>query len=131
MATAVDLGAYEGGCGKDTFPNLCIHPGYKAAVGARLALGARNIALGSRSGKISAARQAKLLGTTSGGGRRRAVKFLAVRRTAFAKRVPRTHVIRRAGVSAIQATRAAGIPVLTYGADTCGTSPSQLLSARR
>ena len=46
MATAVDLGAYEGGCGKDTFPNLCIHPGYKAAVGARLALGARNIALG-------------------------------------------------------------------------------------
>ena len=46
MATAVDLGAYEGGCGKDTFPSLCIHPGYKSAVGARLALGARNVALG-------------------------------------------------------------------------------------
>ena len=26
MATAVDLGAYEGGCGKDTYPHLCIHP---------------------------------------------------------------------------------------------------------
>lgn len=46
MATAVDLGAYEGGCGKDTYPHLCIHPGYKSAVGARLALGARNVALG-------------------------------------------------------------------------------------
>ena len=32
MATAVDLGAYEGGCGKDTYPSLCIHPGWKAAV---------------------------------------------------------------------------------------------------
>jgi sialate O-acetylesterase len=46
MATAVDLGAYEGGCGRDSYPNLCIHPGYKSAVGARLALGARNVALG-------------------------------------------------------------------------------------
>lgn len=48
MATAIDLGAYEGGCGKDTYPDLCIHPGYKSAVGARLALGARNVALGER-----------------------------------------------------------------------------------
>eukprot|EP01051_Picozoa_sp_SAG22_P005109 SAG22_NODE_295_length_12850_cov_9.179202_8_plen_309_part_00 len=45
MATAVDLGAFQGGCGHDTFPSLCIHPGFKAAVGARLARGARAVAL--------------------------------------------------------------------------------------
>ena len=44
LATAVDLGAFEGGCGHDTYPSLCIHPGWKAAVGARLALGARRVA---------------------------------------------------------------------------------------
>ena len=53
MATAVDTGAFEGGCGKDTYPALCIHPGYKAAVGARLALGARNVALGDASAYFS------------------------------------------------------------------------------
>ena len=46
MATAVDLGAYEGGCGHDTFPSLCIHPGWKAEVGRRLALGAMDVAYG-------------------------------------------------------------------------------------
>ena len=40
MATAVDLGAYEGGCGKNTYPSLCIHPGWKQEVGRRLHLGA-------------------------------------------------------------------------------------------
>lgn len=46
MATAVDLGAFVGGCGADSYPSLCIHPGHKAPVGARLALGARHVALG-------------------------------------------------------------------------------------
>ena len=50
MATAVDLGAFEGGCGRNTYPSsLCIHPGFKSAVGARLVLGARNVALGQSS----------------------------------------------------------------------------------
>ena len=41
MATAIDLAAYEGGCGRDGFPaGLCIHPGYKQPVGARLTRGA-------------------------------------------------------------------------------------------
>ena len=53
MATAVDLGAFEGGCGKDTYPSLCIHPGYKSAVGARLALGARQVALGDETAYFS------------------------------------------------------------------------------
>jgi sialate O-acetylesterase len=46
MATAIDLGAPEGGCGRDTWPGLCIHPGYKQEVGRRLALGARDMILG-------------------------------------------------------------------------------------
>merc|ERR1712032_485261 len=35
-----------GGCGKDTYPDLCIHPGWKSAVGARLVRGALNVAYG-------------------------------------------------------------------------------------
>eukprot|EP00040_Diaphanoeca_grandis_P014171 m.71704 g.71704 ORF g.71704 m.71704 type:complete len:647 (-) comp24383_c0_seq2:239-2179(-) len=53
MATAVDLGAYEGGCGKNTWPSLCIHPGYKQEVGRRLALGAMNIAYRDESSYFS------------------------------------------------------------------------------
>jgi hypothetical protein len=43
----------QGGCGKDTYPNLCIHPGWKAAVGARLALGARRVAYNDSSAYYS------------------------------------------------------------------------------
>ena len=56
MAVAIDLGAYEGGCCGgagggpvekcDMFPNLCIHPKWKAEVGRRLSLGARRVAYG-------------------------------------------------------------------------------------
>ena len=92
---------------------------------------ATKIALASATKKVSATRRAKLLGTTAGGGRKRAVKFLAVRLTAFRKRVPRIQAMRRFGFSSIHLTKAAGIPVLTYGTETCGMSPSHLLSARR
>lgn len=54
MAVAVDLGAYEGGCcggagggpvqACDMYPDLCIHPKWKAEVGRRLSLGARKVA---------------------------------------------------------------------------------------
>merc|ERR1712172_187909 len=47
-ATAVDLGAFRGGCRRDTYPDLCIHPGYKQEVGRRLVLGARHVALGDK-----------------------------------------------------------------------------------
>ena len=46
MATAVDLGSFEGGCGRDTWPSLCIHPGCKQEVGRRLAKGAAHLVLG-------------------------------------------------------------------------------------
>ena len=48
MATAVDLGASMGGCGKDVWPSLCIHPGFKQEVGRRLALGAADLVLGDK-----------------------------------------------------------------------------------
>jgi sialate O-acetylesterase len=48
MATAVDLGASMGGCGKDVWPSLCIHPGFKQEVGRRLALGAADVVLGDK-----------------------------------------------------------------------------------
>ena len=47
MATAIDLAAFEGGCGRDSWPaSLCIHPGYKQPVGARLVRGALSTAYG-------------------------------------------------------------------------------------
>jgi hypothetical protein len=51
MATAIDLAAFQGGCGKDYYnmtggPTLCIHPGYKQPVGARLLRGALSVAYG-------------------------------------------------------------------------------------
>ena len=49
MATAVDLGAFMGGCGHDAFPSLCIHPGFKQEVGRRLALGAADLVLKDKS----------------------------------------------------------------------------------
>ena len=49
MATAVDLGAFMGGCGHDTFPSLCIHPGFKQEVGRRLSLGAADLVLNDKS----------------------------------------------------------------------------------
>jgi hypothetical protein len=54
MATAIDLAAFQGGCGSDFFnhtggPTLCIHPGYKQPVGARLLRGALSVAYGHSS----------------------------------------------------------------------------------
>ena len=52
MATAVDLAAYQGGCGHDGWNPatstgyLCIHPGWKQPVGARLLRGALAVAYG-------------------------------------------------------------------------------------
>ena len=55
MATAIDLAAYQGGCGHDGWNpatssgNLCIHPGWKQPVGARLLRGALAVAYGASS----------------------------------------------------------------------------------
>ena len=91
---------------------------------------AAGIAAISRTRKLTAVLSAKLLGTTSGGGRRRAVKGLAVRKIAFAKRIPRIHTLRRFGIRADRVTRAMGPPMLTYGVQVCGMSDSHLQQVR-
>ena len=64
-------------------------------------------------------------------GRSRSIKVLKSRIKAFRKRVPRIQRLRRAGMSAIRLTRAAGTPMVTYGADVSSMAPSHLEVARR
>jgi hypothetical protein len=91
---------------------------------------AMSIAKVTRTLELKHARSTKLLGTPSGGGRRRSTHALAVRTTAFAKRVPRIQALRRAGVRTTQLVRAAGTPMLTYGVDIVGMSDSHLKTVR-
>ena len=89
-----------------------------------------SIAIAMVSRKGTAVRQTKMLGAPSGGGRKRAVKALYVRTTAFRKRVPRIHQLRRAGVRTAQLTRAAGTPMVMYGVETVGMADTQLQTTR-
>jgi sialate O-acetylesterase len=66
MATAIDLGAYEGGCGHDAFPSLCIHPGWKAEVGRRLVRGMLNVGYGDNTSYYSGPVLKAALATESG-----------------------------------------------------------------
>jgi len=79
---------------------------------------------------LTPTRQAKMLGVSAGGGRRRAVKHLRVRTTAFKKRIPRIHSLRRIGINASTLTRLAGTPMVTYGVEVCGMSESHLQDSR-
>ena len=87
---------------------------------------ATSIAKVTRTMELRHLRSTKVLGTPSGGGRRRSTHALAVRMTAFAKRVPRIQALRRAGVRTTQLVRAAGTPMVTYGVDVVGMSDSHL-----
>ena len=87
---------------------------------------ATSIAKVTRTMELRHLRSTKVLGAPSGGGRRRSTHALAVRMTAFAKRVPRIQALRRAGVRTTQLVRAAGTPMVTYvvgqGEETGGKS---------
>ena len=72
--------------------------------------------------KAKPAKQAKLLGTPSGGGRRRSVKVLKDRVLKFKAKIPRIHALRRLRVRTATIARAAGTPAVTYGVETCGMS---------
>ena len=72
-----------------------------------------------------------MLGVGTAGGRRRSIKVLKSRIKAFRKRVPRIQRLRRAGVNAVRLARAAGTPMITYGADVSSMAPSHLEAARR
>jgi len=64
----------------------------------------------SVTGKYKPARAAKMLGTPSGGGKRRSVKHSTVRIRKFAKRTRRIKTLRKLGVKVRQMVRAAGTP---------------------
>ena len=80
--------------------------------------------------KVSAARHGKLLGTPSGGGRRRVVKHLYDRMRNFKGKVGRIHALRRMGIRTGSVARAAGTPAITYGVETIGMSDSHLSQVR-
>ena len=67
--------------------------------------------------KLRSVRSTKMLGTPSGGGRRRSIKALSVRLHLFSKRISRIQSLRRAGVNTSSIVRAAGTPAITYGVD--------------
>ncbi len=90
-----------------------------------------NASVSAKSKVLGAKRAAKLLGTGTNGGRRRSVSFLKARMTAFKKRAPRIQRLRRAGVSSVRITRAAGTPMITYGVETTGMANTHLTQARR
>ncbi len=92
---------------------------------------ARSSARTLATGKLQAQRAAKLLGTSSGGGRRRAARVLKVRMRAFAKRVPRIQLLRAMGIHTACITRATCTPMATYGADISGMANIHLANARR
>ena len=92
---------------------------------------AADIATASRTRTLTATRSTKLLGVGTSAGRTRCVKFLKVRINTLKKRIPRIHCLRRSGISAKQMTRAAGTPLITYGADIAGMANTHLLNARR
>ena len=84
----------------------------------------------SRMRKVSARSSTKLLGVASAGWRRRSVNVLKLRIKHLALRTPRIRALRRAGLSATRLVRAAGTPLVTYGADVTGMSCSHLRTAR-
>ncbi len=95
----------------------------------RLSL-AKAVARTSKTGKVSAVRQSKLLGAPAGGGRRRATRALAIRLAAFAKKKGKIHALRKVGVNTLQLTRAMGTPAVMYGVFTCGMATTQLARTR-
>lgn len=99
-------------------------------VGSSPAIASR-AAASSRTRMLMPWRNAKLLGTSSGGGKRRCVRHSKVRLRTFDKRATRIRRLRRCGVDAVRVARAAGTPMLTYGVEVHGMSCSHLQAARR
>ena len=99
-------------------------------VGSCAGLAAR-VARACRTKMLTPKRSAKLLGTSSGGGRRRSTLHSKVRLHAFNKRAARIARLQRAGICTARVVRAAGTPMVMYGVDTIGMSGTDLLAARR
>ena len=80
---------------------------------------------------VTAVHSTKLLGTSAGGGRRRAVRHLVTRVKSFKFKKLRIKRLRSTGINTEMVTRAAGTPMLTYGVECSGMSNSHLLATRR
>ena len=84
----------------------------------------------SVTGKIKPAHSAKLLGTSSGGGKKRSVVHSVKWVREFGKRTRRIRTLRKLSVKVRQLVRAAGTPAVTYGCEIMGFSDSHLALAR-
>ena len=71
-----------------------------------------------------------MLGVSVGGGRRRSVAVLKGRLKVTRGRIPRVRQLRRMGLSAVEHTRAAGVPAMLYGVEVTGISDTMLQQAR-
>ena len=80
--------------------------------------------------KVRPVKSAKLLGTTSGGGRRRRIKALSDRLVAFLPKARRIQALRRSGIRTKAIVRAAGTPAVMYGVANTGMSDSMLNRTR-
>ena len=85
----------------------------------------------SRTGKLKAVTQCKLLGAPYSAGRRRAVQACRKRWTAFRQRLARLRTYRRAGGNTAAYVRTAGLPAITYAFEACGVADTPLLALRR
>lgn len=94
-------------------------------VGSKVSV-ARGICRASKTGKLSQVKQAKLLGTPSGGGKRRATKAVSDRLPKVKKAVGKYRALRRAGINAAQAARTQATPAVSYGVAICGASDHAL-----
>ena len=95
----------------------------------RPALAAAVVA-GVTSKKVSVATHAKLLGTDSVGGRRRATTVAQQRLASFTAVVPRFQSLRRLGVNSRQMVRSAGPPAILYGCEIMGVADTVLQTIR-
>ena len=109
--------------------NLEVFKKKSVAVGSSMQIGLK-VAMAVRGGHVQHARSSKLLGTGSGGGRRRASKVLDCRTKNFKRRIARFHVLRRSRVNTAAMARAAGAPAVSYGADITGMGDTTLHAAR-
>ena len=81
--------------------------------------------------KIKAVKVARLLGTTTRAGARRAVSSLRVRKAQFAKRIQKVQLLRKIRVNIAAMPEAAAATSMLYGGDCCGTGDNMLEEVRR
>ena len=103
----------------------------KSVVVANKPIAAIMTAENSQTGMVRAVKIAKLLGTATKAGGRRAVGELKTRMTKFKKRLPKYQMLRRIGVNTAAMTQSAAAATMLYGVECCGIGDSMLEECRR